>query len=478
MAQATPIKTNELESCAVIEKRIAAAKSDLEFTVIKYNNGAKELKAANDLKSKCAKRYGVKQNAKNKIALDNAAAAFDASYYYMLDTLAEIERLSKVISADNEKIISQIEVLKGSKAARKEEKKLSAALYAITVKTAKGDDYLADAGIKLTSADKKKAEKPLERTAEESVSMQQSSEPVRYYDPYVRPSVNIAPVNLNISSAVEKAVNQAISKLSASLDRKIEEFFGSYELPAIQPAVKTESSAYSSPEAALEENIANDERTLIEKLAVLTQSVKELYASLAQITDAYTEMDKKIKEAVELQKQTNDMQRHTLREQQGVQVNQRVINRDQLSISEEQAAIADAQNGIMEDQKRLSSAQAAIAENQRAVVETQNSLGEAMNIVIGEQKKLISAQQAIAAENEKQLDVQTVISEKQTEISELQKQMLSSQKNALKDQRSISERQMETEQLQKDTIEEVKEILKAQKSVFAKIAKKNSAPEA
>lgn len=480
-------KLNELESCAAIEKRITVARAELDLAITRYNAGAKELKTASEAKAKCSSKYAVKPNAKNTLSLESATATYDAAYSNVAETYTFISNTLASLNEDGDKLVSEIALLKGSRAARKEEKKIAAAMNLIVAKKAKGDTILAQAGIKLEAAKNAKTELAKEATpaplfsAQEAQSVQYASvaaAPI-YFDPYaqVRPSVNIAPVNIDISTAVERAVNQAISKLSSALDKRMEEFLAAYNLTSVQydqaAAVSSSDNGAFLATSELEEKIADNEKELLDKLSLLLETVNGLSASIATVTDGYAKLDAKIKEGIELQRQTNDMQRHTQREQQGVQVNQRVINKDQLSICEEQAAIADAQNGIAEDQKRLASAQSAIAENQRAIVETQNSLNEAMDIVMQEQKKLISAQQAIVLENEKQLDAQRLISDKQVEVSDIQKQILASQKGVIKDQRSVAERQSETEQLQKDAIESVKDILKEQKSISAKLSKKS-----
>jgi len=480
-------KLSEIESSATIEKRITVARAELDLAITRYNAGAKELKTAAEAKAKCSSKYAVKPNAKNAKNLESATATYDAAYSNATEAYTFISNTTASLNEDCEKLVSEIALLKGSRAARKEEKKIAAAMNLVNAKKAKGDAILAQAGIKLEVTKKERTDIAKESavapsfSAQEAQSVQYASvaaAPI-YFDPYaqVRPNVNIAPVNIDISTAVERVVNQAISKLSSALDQKMNEFFAAYNTQNV-PQAQT-ASVSSSDEGAsvavleLEERIADNEKKLFDKLSLLFETVNALGESIAAVTEGYAKLDEKIKEGVELQRQTNDMQRHTQREQQGVQVNQRVINKDQLSISEEQAAIADAQNGIAEDQKRLATAQSAIAENQRAIVETQNSLNEAMDIVMQEQKKLIDAQQAIALENGKQLDAQRLIAEKQAEVSDIQKQMLSSQKSIIKEQRSAAERQNETEQLQKDALESVKEILKEQKSISAKLSKKS-----
>ena len=396
-----------------------------------------------------------------------------------------------------------------------------------------------------------------------------------------RQGVNLAPITLDISSYVEKAVRQAIDKMEAALEKRIEEFFKTYTpkipvadiisqlatapeaktsetAPKAEVAEKTEAApakkeekpapeakaAETAPKAevaekteaapaqkeekpapeakavetapkaevaenvptvskaatdaepsltvpvpamtvptsglsaecvALQEKVADDEKFILDKLVAIVEVLKKLNVDITNISSVYADMDTKFHELAELQRQTNDMQRHTLREQQGVQVNQKVINRDQLEITEEQLTLADLQKKALEEHKRISEAQNAVAETQQAVVETQASIEEAMRGVLQEQKRIVTAQQAIATENSRQVETHKRIAEQQSEVAEEQKTILATQRGIVREQKNTSERQRETVDMQKTVVEEVKEVMREQKGVGVKTKPKTPA---
>lgn len=366
-----------------------------------------------------------------------------------------------------------------------------------------------------------------------------------------RQGVNLAPITLDISSYVEKAVRQAIDKMEAALEKRIEEFFKTYtpkipvadiisqlatapeaktsetapkaevaekteaapaqkeekpapEAKAVETAPKAEvaenvptvskaatdaepsltvpvpamtvpTSGLSAECVALQEKVADDEKFILDKLVAIVEVLKKLNVDITNISSVYADMDTKFHELAELQRQTNDMQRHTLREQQGVQVNQKVINRDQLEITEEQLTLADLQKKALEEHKRISEAQNAVAETQQAVVETQASIEEAMRGVLQEQKRIVTAQQAIATENSRQVETHKRIAEQQSEVAEEQKTILATQRGIVREQKNTSERQRETVDMQKTVVEEVKEVMREQKGVGVKTKPKTPA---
>lgn len=366
-----------------------------------------------------------------------------------------------------------------------------------------------------------------------------------------RQGVNLAPITLDISSYVEKAVRQAIDKMEAALEKRIEEFFKTYtpkipvadiipqlatapeaktsetapkaevvekaetapaqkeekpapEAKAVETAPKAEvaenvptvskaatdaepsltvpvpamtvpTSGLSAECVALQEKVADDEKFILDKLVAIVEVLKKLNVDITNISSVYADMDTKFHELAELQRQTNDMQRHTLREQQGVQVNQKVINRDQLEITEEQLTLADLQKKALEEHKRIGEAQNAVAETQQAVVETQASIEEAMRGVLQEQKRIVTAQQAIVTENARQVETHKRIAEQQSEVAEEQKTILATQRGIVREQKNTSERQRETVDMQKTVVEEVKEVMREQKGVGVKTKPKTPA---
>ena len=275
------------------------------------------------------------------------------------------------------------------------------------------------------------------------------------------------------AKAVETAPKAEVAENVPTVSKAATDAEPSLTVPV--PAMTVPTSGLSAECVALQEKVADDEKFILDKLVAIVEVLKKLNVDITNISSVYADMDTKFHELAELQRQTNDMQRHTLREQQGVQVNQKVINRDQLEITEEQLTLADLQKKALEEHKRISEAQNAVAETQQAVVETQASIEEAMRGVLQEQKRIVTAQQAIATENSRQVETHKRIAEQQSEVAEEQKTILATQRGIVREQKNTSERQRETVDMQKTVVEEVKEVMREQKGVGVKTKPKTPA---
>ena len=250
---------------------------------------------------------------------------------------------------------------------------------------------------------------------------------------------NIAPVSIDVSPMLEKALEATLDKFVAAFDKKIEDALAdrSFSFPAGGHGASVGAGEIGN----LESLIFDDEAALIEKLTSMIDNLKTLSAAMNELGTICADIAVKQATANEMQKQTNDMQRQTLREQKGVQVGQRVVNQDQTAISGEQAALQDQQKAMLENQKALVEGQQAMGETQRLVAENQAAIDEALKAAVAAQKEIISAQQAINAGNAKTLDVQNDVAEKQSATLALQKEALAAQRQLLRDQKASLEKQ-------------------------------------
>lgn len=250
----------------------------------------------------------------------------------------------------------------------------------------------------------------------------------------------VAPVSIDVSAIVEKAIAATMQKFSEALDKRIETYMENYQLNL--PAQAQSGKTYGAEEiAAVEATILEDEQFLLDKLTAMMDNLKTLTAQVAELSAAYAEIASKSADANELQKQTNDMQRRTLREQQGIQVSQRVISQDQVAVAQSQTALAEQQKVAQERQQAITEAQAAMEETQRVVAENQATLEESMKTVMQSQKDIIAAQQALMAGNSKNAEAQAEMAARQAETLALQKEALTSQKQVLRDQKSTLDKQ-------------------------------------
>ena len=477
--------TQSLEQNDSIRSRIAETKSLIRAELTAYSQAVKSLKDAAKKKIDAERRYDRRQNDKNAAAAAEAASSYGIIYEKAAESLSRLEKLLASVESDWEQLIWQIGILDARSAPRElsEFERYKRTVYSEKKRT---DDQLAEAGITLTVSDDKALvtisvgasanaaddtaqntaaaeEEPATEPESTAATVQSSTVPTQ-----ARAAVGTEPVRIDISSHVERVVGIAMDKLAGALEKRIDSYFATY-VPNIPEGLGgAAGGTMGTQTAALAEKIADDERVLLDKLVGIVEVLKKLNTDMAAISAAYALVDAKNKEIIELQKESNDMQRHTLREQQGVQVNQRVVNTDQLKITEAQVSMISMQKKAAEDQARALSSQTSIAQSQRAVLETQASIEEAMQAVIAEQKKIIEAQQAIIAENARQIEASGTVAASQAEVLTSQKELMASQRQIARDQRTVADKQRETADLQTAVTADVKDILKDARSVKVK----------
>ena len=318
--------------------------------------------------------------------------------------------------------------------------------------------------------------------------------------------VSIAPMAIDISVHVEKAISATMAALTRRMERKIDEYVASLVIPAppaheplpavptvavtevgaeLAPAAElslpdaapdaatneadasdvtdltaarmpTESEACASEPAANEAPASEpcvdaDTEASVTEAAVDTLSdaelIKQLSEFLASLGDITAELDRLTKEQAEiarLQKTVNDMQRKTMRDQKGVQVNQKVIGDDQTALIAEQNATLDTQRALNDSSRAITEKQAEIVGVQKSVIDAQTELDEAMATVVRSQKELISAQNSIISGNAKNLENQRALTEKQAELAKQQKQTFSSQRQLMREQRAFEKKRTMT----------------------------------
>lgn len=505
--------------CAVavnteIKKRIDANKIHIKSELASYTEHSKALKEAfRELQAKLAK-HNKKRNEKTQKLLSEAQTRYDGCLSSARACNGRINELVISIEVDWGDIISVLESA-APKQAKKERAALSKYVSDVRLKRDNIESLLTEAGMDLSvmnevapvayMGDGKSESQNTHNSAlsdSETVATADSEadapmpeadtletadvapKPLLSFPkdaPAVRASqgINLAPISIDISATVERAVNKAMDKFSAALERKINEYFKNYELklPTVAvPGVPISTAAKESAE--LQAKLADDESYLLDKLKGLVEVIKGLNNSIVGISTAFSALDAKFNEIAELQNQVNDMQRHTMREQQGVQVNQRIISKEQLSVTEEQALLMDSQKNTLEEQKHLSGEQSAVVKTQQAIVETQASLEDAMKAVMDEQKRIISAQQQIISDNAKSLQLSGELADKQRGVAEGQRELIAAQKQMAKEQKGAAERMEEIVSMQKATLDDLKELQKEQKSSSAKVAKaKTPKPE-
>ncbi len=255
-------------------------------------------------------------------------------------------------------------------------------------------------------------------------------------------SVSLAPVTIDISEIVERSVSAAVDKLSAKLNKKIEEYIDGLVLPVpLNISCVPEASAIPAPcdgdesdvkesveiakestesakDSAPDEDLSQAEAPAPAAAQVdavlppasvsaseLDARVTDSVGSIARILDelerlsaaclAIAEGQQKL---AQMQKQTNDVQRHTMREQKGVQVSQRLVSSEQVELAADQAVIADRQTKLNAEYKALSEMQSATEEAQRAISDAQHELLSAVKKLSRKQRSMAQSQDSDKAE--------------------------------------------------------------------------------
>ena len=480
-----------LEQNDELKARIGKLKPLIRTELGIFAQSVRTLKDADRKKTDAEKRCERRANDKNTAALNAACKNYEEAFAKASDSATKLASLISDVERDWGQLVWQIGIL-DSKAAPRENGEFDKYMKGVYAEKKKSDDLLSESGITLDIKEPVSAQPTDEGAKDEAPAQAVSvdtavSDSVAAEEQLVEdvapaaaaeekteaiPKAEVArasePLRIDISSHVERVVGIAMDKLAGALEKRIESYFATYVPTIPEGALSVGGAALGDETVTLAGKIADDEKALLEKLVGIVEVLKQLNTDMATVSAAYSLIEAKNREIIELQKENTDMQRHTLREQQGVQVNQRVVNTDQLKITEAQVALMATQKKSAEEQASLISAETAMLESQRAVLETQASLEEAMKAVIAEQKRIIVEQQKIIAENTKQLEAGRAIAETQLEVLDSQKELGAQQRQIAKDQRATADKQKETLDVQKNITDTVREVLKDARAVKVK----------
>lgn len=243
----------------------------------------------------------------------------------------------------------------------------------------------------------------------------------------VEASINVAPINIDVSATVEAAVSEAMKKLSLTLDKKIEEYVSSLTLPEIPVAPVAPASVQSAPETvataptsapelaapcgetlALRDVDPEGAKKIITTVNILGELVKRL-DEICELAERLTERANGI---FETQRVIFESQRTATRDIEGVQVKQRLVN-------EEQAALIEAQEIALQHERLISESHSKLADEQSKAVELLNSVIAMQNALEASLKESIQSQKITAQTASKNMDMQKAIADKQKELGEL-----------------------------------------------------------
>ena len=262
------------------------------------------------------------------------------------------------------------------------------------------------------------------------------NQPPQFY--YV-PQPQYYPTAPDVTPIVEKAVNEAVERITATVIAGMSEH-------------NQEVRSVDGRSVSVAEKLIEEEDYVINKLTALMGGIEALLGRLGELGEAFVDISAKQEQTVELQKKINDMQRALARELQGVQVNQKLINQEQVELLGEQSVLIETQKAAAENQKALTEAQANLADIQKVVIETHGAIEESMREVLSSQKEMLTAQGQIMATGMKNIEKQKELSEKQKEMTLLQKAMLSEHKKLVRSQRYAADKGSQAKSESEDSL--------------------------
>ncbi len=165
-------------------------------------------------------------------------------------------------------------------------------------------------------------------------------------------SVNIAPITLDVTKIVERAIAAAMEKLSAGMERKIEEYISSLTIPT--PDTQTANPLASQIDAL--NTVADYEEQIVKKIADICNTLRTVVDGLVALSASASELGEKQQQLSAIQKQINELQRQTVRDQQGVSVNQRLISEELAAVVKETSDLVSAQASLTAQMEEIRTA--------------------------------------------------------------------------------------------------------------------------
>ncbi len=250
-------------------------------------------------------------------------------------------------------------------------------------------------------------------------------------------TVTVAPVTIDVTPIVERAIDSFIERLSAGLTRRIDEYTRDLTLPTVGASAAAVPAQHpSAPDGEvieLSSELLSEEEHIVEKLRGMCVSISALLEELTALSSSYHDASVKCRELAELQRTVNDMQRHTAREQKGVQVNQKLV-------ADEQAEIIAAETLVLESQRELAERQSAVAARQSEVTALGAENAEAAENNLARERELSERQAELAALGRKLADATEQANLRQNELYLEQKEAISRTKKLIREQRQLAEK--------------------------------------
>ena len=252
--------------------------------------------------------------------------------------------------------------------------------------------------------------------------------PPHYFQPV--PSFNIAPISIDVNSAV----NAAVESFSKMFEERIAEYLSTYEVK------KPVSRDISEGESMAFDKLIEDENFALDKLSDLLEKIGGLLSGISELTSSYAALEEKTHALADSMKSVNDTQRTLARELQGIQATQKVISGDQLKLAEEQAVVVEEQKVTLAHQTELKEAGNAVSQVADALLEDMGRGLDSFKSAVANQTEILASFGEFAATSGKILEVQKNLEERQAELVEMQREALLAHKRLVRSQKAVNER--------------------------------------
>ena len=537
------LDTEGIEANSVIRERIARAKNIINNELEEYSRRARSLRDISRAKASAERRHERKLSDKTAACLHAVSREYDECYRNTSECHARLARYISIVEKDWNKLILQVGIL-DSKSAPKEQNEFHKFKRHIDLKKGASDDMLRQEGIELGNYTRATAvpvshdgeDKP-EPVCAKPVSSADLPDPVpastsetprlieETKEAAVSPAepqsreVSIAPVTIDISSYVERAVHQTVDKMASLVDRRIEEYFRNYQptpsdelvakivdaviaaiprsvvtapeaaeapkaetAPVAAEAPKTETApeaaeapkAETAPEAAeapkAETAPVSSEKCESAPASEITVPVgapelhigeisAECEALAAKIADDERYLlDKLIAMLEEIKTLGNDMA--------GVAAAFTEIESRFREIAEQQRVTNDMQRHTLREQQGIQVSQRVINKDQLTVAEEQLGITDAQKKAIDEQARVAAAQTAVAESQGAVAGTQTSIEEAMRAVIAEQKRIIAAQQQIVNENARLAEAHRRIADQQSEISEEQKGLLASQRGVL------------
>ncbi len=337
----------------VTHKMLADKKGQFRTLLAAYKKkieaGMPKFKSSCDILVAKVKDYNAKQkefdktcNSRNGDRLDKAIEAAKIAYTNYSDNRTSLILIHTTVLGEYDKLVEMSDAtssIEGDKC-RTERETYVKYFTDLLVKNSKSLEQITIPAFLLTG--EKKTEEALENEEKETEEEPVATEPETTPDEPTAPkaasvtSVNIAPITLDVSKIVERAISAAMEKLRIGMEKKIEEYIATLVIPTPPTAPTPDNSGATLGAGADALNtVAEYEEQIAKKIADICTTLKGIVDGLVGISATASELGEKQQQLAALQKQINEMQRQAVRDQQGVSVNQRLISEELSSVVRE-----------------------------------------------------------------------------------------------------------------------------------------------